>query len=114
MIQLIAHLFGDFVFQNDWMAKHKNLYTIEGWGACIVHCLFYSLPFLFVTLNPISILLIISSHFVIDKFSLAKHWNDIFKVGARLPDIFWIKTYLIFMVDMAFHLACNFLIIKYI
>lgn len=85
MIQFIAHLFGDFVFQNDWMAKHKNQYTIVGWESCIIHCLFYSVPFLFITLNPIVISLIILTHFLIDKFSLAKHWCNLFKVGSRLP-----------------------------
>ena len=42
MEQLIAHLFGDYVFQNDWMAQNK---TSSDWAA-VVHAVVYTLPFL--------------------------------------------------------------------
>ena len=112
MIQLISHLFGDFVFQNDWMAINKNKYTSKGWLACFIHCLVYSL-FFFGQATFIQLGFIFLSHFLIDKFSLAKKWTELFKVGARMPRDFWLYTYLIFMVDQSFHLAGNYIILKY-
>jgi len=110
MIQFISHLFGDFVFQNDWMAINKNQYTAKGWFACFVHCLVYSL--FFATYSNLSqMLLIFSTHFIIDKFSIARLWTNFFKVGAKMQRDFWLYTYLIFMVDMTFHLACNYIIL---
>jgi hypothetical protein len=109
MIQLISHLFGDFVFQNDWMAINKNLYTKKGWLTCFVHCMVYTIFFFGQSLLQLALIFI--THFIIDKFSVAKYWTNIFKVGTRMSHDFWLYTYLIFMVDMAFHLACNYFIL---
>lgn len=113
MLQLISHLFGDFVFQNDWMAINKNQYTLKGWVACFVHCLVYTL-FFFGQSTWLQLSLIFLTHFIIDKFSVARFWTQTFKVSARIPKDFWLYTYLIFMVDMAFHLACNYIVLRYI
>lgn len=113
MIQLISHLFGDFVFQNDWMAINKNQYNPKGWLACLVHCIVYT-TFFYGQGNSLQLGLVFITHFIIDKFSVARHWTNIFKVGARMPRDFWLYTYLIFMVDMAYHLACNYIIIRYL
>lgn len=113
MIQLIAHLLGDFVFQTDEMAKNKPNFDFYGWWWCLLHCIIYALPFLTITQNFQPIFLIFFSHFIIDKFGIAKHWCQIFKVGARFDWNNWIKIYLIFMVDMAFHLGCNYIILSH-
>lgn len=113
MIQLISHLFGDFVFQNDWMAEHKGKYTAKGWIACIIHCLVYTI-FFYGQSTAFQLFLIFLSHLIIDKFRLAFTWCEVFKVGARFDFTNWIKIYLIFMVDMTFHLACNYIILRYI
>lgn len=66
---LVAHLFGDYVFQNQWMADHK----VKRLWPAIVHGFFYTLPFLFITLNPWSLLIIFGTHVVIDRYRLAKY-----------------------------------------
>lgn len=112
MLQLIVHLLGDFVLQNDWMAKNKNENTTVGHLACFVHCMFYCMPFyLAFSLSLPQILLVFSTHFVIDKYCLAKKWTSFYKIGSRLDVTNWLHVYLIFMVDMAMHLACNYIII---
>lgn len=113
MIQLISHLFGDFLFQNDWMAEHKAKFTLKGWVACAVHCLVYTL-FFYGQSTFFQLAFIFISHFVIDKFRAAYYWCELFRVGARLDPTNWIKVYLVFMVDMALHLATNFMIFKYL
>lgn len=111
MLQLISHLFGDFVFQNDWMALNKNQYTLKGWIACFVHCIVYTL-FFYAQGNLLQLGLIFISHFIIDKFSIARMWINI--KNPKMDNKFWLYTYLLFMIDMAFHLACNFITLKYI
>lgn len=113
MIQLIQHLFGDFCFQADWMAEHKGKFTLQGWIACLVHCLIYAGCFIIITQDPVKLLLIFATHFIIDKFRLAYYWCELFEVGKRFDFSNWLKIYLIFMVDMAFHLSCNYFILLY-
>lgn len=113
MIQLISHLFGDFVFQNDWMASNKGVQNKKGYISCFVHCLVYTI-FFYSQATFLQLMLIFLSHFLIDKFRLAFLWCNYFKVGARLEQGNWLKIYLIFMVDTAFHLACNYIILTYI
>lgn len=107
MVEFIAHLFGDFVLQNDWMAVNKGQHTKNGYLACLVHCIVYTLPFVCITYNPISLLLIFSTHFIIDKYRIASWWTNVFKIGRRLDSTNWLHIYLIFMVDMAMHLFLN-------
>lgn len=78
MPELIAHLFGDYVVgQDHWMAGAKA----SSWRAAAAHALLYTLCFLFVTRSPLAILVILSTHFVIDRYRLAKHWCDFWGVG---------------------------------
>ena len=48
MLQLILHVFGDYFLQTDWQALNKKKPGIIGFWACLKHCTFYSIPFLFV------------------------------------------------------------------
>jgi hypothetical protein len=66
---LILHLFGDYVTQSDWMANGKT----SKYGPALVHAFVYSLPFLLVTRSPLALLTILSTHFLIDRFRLAKY-----------------------------------------
>jgi len=110
MIQFILHLFGDFVLQNDWMAINKGNYSKHGYLACFTHCLVYSIPFLIIA-TPLQVSLVFATHFIIDKYGLARRWTKFYKVGSRLDFNNWLHIYLIFMVDMTMHLFCNYLII---
>jgi hypothetical protein len=41
---IYAHLIGDFLIQNDWMAKGKK----ESSWICLIHILTYLIPFIFI------------------------------------------------------------------
>lgn len=60
---LLAHFIGDYLLQNDWMAKgKKNDYRI-----CLVHVFCYLIPFVFTPLSWWQITLIGIQHFLQDR-----------------------------------------------
>ena len=48
MLQFFLHMIGDYVTQNDWMATAKTKNSKEGYLACLIHSVLYSLPFLII------------------------------------------------------------------
>lgn len=66
---LVLHLVGDYVIQSDWMATEK---TKRSWPA-FLHALTYTLPFLLLTRSPWALALILGTHFVIDRWRLARY-----------------------------------------
>lgn len=68
MIQLILHLWGDYILQSGWMANNK----IKAWFPAITHATVYSLPF-FLIGSWQAVLVIWSTHAVIDRFRLARY-----------------------------------------
>ena len=60
---LLAHLCGDFLFQNDWMAAGKKK---RSW-ICLVHVITYLLPFLLLGLAWWQMVLIGVQHFAQDR-----------------------------------------------
>lgn len=113
MTQLLAHLFGDYILQSDWMANNK---TKRSWPA-FVHALLYSLCFVpliwFHGRVPLASWVcwgwIFVTHFLIDRFRLARYvvwaknwlgprkwwyrnipggkptWSDVAREGEPLP-----------------------------
>lgn len=90
MLQLIFHLWGDYLLQSDWMAQNK---TKRNWPA-VIHALLYALPFVLISCRPERliqwpVLAIIVSHFFIDRFRLARYlvWakNFMAPVGSVPP-----------------------------
>ena len=67
--QLVAHLVGDYILQTHWMAVRKT----EDSFAAVVHAVTYSLPFLLLTTSWMALTVIIVTHFVIDRWRLARH-----------------------------------------
>ncbi len=71
--QLLAHAVGDYILQSDWMAQKK---TKAHWPA-FAHAWMYSNCFLLVGANvihrPAAYILILSSHFFIDRYRLARY-----------------------------------------
>lgn len=61
----LAHLIGDFLLQNDWMAQGKKR---SSW-ICLVHVLTYLIPFLFTSLVWWKLALIGLQHFVQDRWN---------------------------------------------
>lgn len=69
MLQLILHGWGDYILQSDWMAQNKSQ---RSWP-CLVHCTLYTLPFLLITQSPVALAVIFGTHFLIDRFGLARY-----------------------------------------
>lgn len=60
---IFAHLIGDYLLQNDWMAKNKKASSL----VCFVHTALYIVPFLFCGLIWWQLLLIAAQHFAQDR-----------------------------------------------
>jgi hypothetical protein len=114
MGELIAHLTGDYVLQNHWMANRKTSSSL----AAAIHVFFYTLPFLLLSQHWQATSVIAGTHFVIDRFRLAKYWVHFWGVGntgwvgrklgldvAAAPD--WLAVWLLIIVDNTAHLAIN-------
>jgi len=69
MEMLLCHLVGDYVLQSDWMATEKTKRSLPA----LVHALMYTLPFLLLTQVWWQLALIASTHFVIDRWRLARY-----------------------------------------
>lgn len=67
--QLVLHALGDYVIQSDWMANTKTSKSIP----CLAHAVSYTLPFLLVTTSWPALVVIAGTHFVIDRWRLARY-----------------------------------------
>lgn len=67
--QLVLHAVGDYLIQSDWMAQNKT----KHWAPALVHALTYSTPFLLLTRSPLALLVIASTHYLIDRYRLARY-----------------------------------------
>ncbi len=96
MNPFVAHLIGDFILQNEWMATKK----IQSSFVCMVHVLVYLVPFLLCHLQWWQIALIGAQHFVADrKMLFISFWMRVWK---RVPPENWnLRLY----VDQTFHLV---------
>ena len=66
--QLLCHAIGDYLLQSHWMATEKTKRSL----ACLVHVATYALPFLFLRPSLLAMAVIVVSHFVIDRWRLAR------------------------------------------
>lgn len=67
--QLAAHAVGDYLLQSHYMATEKTKRSI----AALAHVATYGLPFLLLSPSVWQYLAIVSSHFVIDRWRLARY-----------------------------------------
>ena len=124
MEQLLFHLIGDYVTQTDRIARAKTRATFA--AAC--HAIVYSLPFLLLSPSPAALAVIAGTHFLIDRFRLARHvafaknkvtdwhlkWADCSTTGFP-PDIpatqaFW----LMILIDNTMHLSINYAALRWL
>ncbi len=68
MHQLILHLLGDYLLQSEHMAKNKR--NSSFWAG--FHAIVYSLPFFLLEPSWFAWSMICGSHFLIDRFGLAR------------------------------------------
>jgi hypothetical protein len=66
--QLVAHLVGEYLAQSHWMATEKTKRTL----AAAVHSVAYFLPFWFLHPSKAAIAVIVGTHFLIDRYRLAR------------------------------------------
>lgn len=87
MIQLILHLIGDYCTQSDWMADNKT----KRFAPAAAHAVVYSLPFLLLQPSVAAFLVILVTHFLIDRYRLARFLvyakNEFFRPGFWHPII---------------------------
>ena len=83
--QSLCHLFGDYVIQSDWMALNKTQRHIPA----ALHALTYGLPFLILRPSLAAFAVIVGTHFIIDRWRLARYvcWakNQFAPSGDRYP-----------------------------
>jgi hypothetical protein len=90
--QLLAHVFGDFILQSDWMALNKNKKTIP----CLVHVILYTSVFLLLTTSWKALLVIGGTHFIIDRFPII------------IKRLIWMKNFIGPKWDYPYFDACSF------
>lgn len=116
---ILAHLIGDYLIQNQWMASEKT----KRWWPAIVHGVTYTVPYLFITQSIWALLVICITHIIIDRFRLAKHfiwfknqigpksyrysWEDGKATGFSSKVPIWMSTWLMIIIDNTLHLIIN-------
>ena len=112
---IICHLIGDYLFQNHWMASKKTTSTFP----CLVHAILYTFAYLIMTTNFSALCLIFSTHFLIDRFRLARYWIMFVNLfgtkdcrGGPPKDSGFLPLFVLFSVDNSWHLVIQWLILS--
>lgn len=100
---LAAHLAGDFLFQNDWMARNKSTSSF----ACFIHVLLYSACFMCLPWK--ATLAIALQHFLQDRFGLHLYWMK--RVKQSPPEKWPVGP---LCVDQAMHIIFLYLVYTYL
>jgi hypothetical protein len=126
--QLVAHAVGDYILQSHWMATEKTKQSF----AAAVHAIAYTLPFLLITQSLAALAVICGTHFVIDRWRLARFvvWFKNGPIYERYSETFecwswemtpitatgyqddvppWLSVWLLIAADNIIHVLCNFL-----
>jgi hypothetical protein len=117
--QLFLHGVGDYLLQSDWMALNKT----SMWVPAFCHAFMYSLPFLMLTQSPLAMAIIGGSHYLIDRYKLAKYvvfarnflspksdhpqWQRCQGNGFDVDRPVWLSTWLFIIADNLLHVLCN-------
>ena len=118
MEQLILHLVGDYVTQTHWMAIRKTQCS----KAAAAHAIVYSLPFLLLAPSTLAFAVILSTHFLIDRYRLARYvvfaknwvtspavrWSECSGTGYHESNPAWLSVWLMIAADNTMHLAINY------
>ncbi len=71
---ILAHAIGDYLIQSDWMANTKTERSGRGWWAAVIHGATYTVPFAFITTDPLALAVIGGTHVAIDHWRLARYF----------------------------------------
>src|SRR5438477_5550079 len=119
MEQLLLHLIGDYLTQSDWMAINKVKRSLPA----LIHVTIYSFPFLLLTKSYNALFIIWFTHFLIDRFRLARYvvfiknfiapqfptWNDCKDTGYPNDRPSWLTVWLLIIADNILHLTINYI-----
>jgi len=85
---IVGHILGDYFAQTKWMALNKKKDSPEGYRACALHCLVYTIIMVIVTgaYNIIFALIIFAGHFFLDKFDIVDNYLEAIK-GRTIKSI---------------------------
>lgn len=124
--QLFAHAVGDYILQSDWMANEKTKRST----AAIAHALSYGVPFLLLGASPLALLVIVATHFLIDRFRLARYavfaknffaprsswptWADCSATGYSAARPAWLSVWLLIIADNVLHVGINALAMQFL
>jgi len=64
MNYVLAHLIGDYLIQNDWMALNKKKHDLH----CAVHVIVYMIPFLWCNMHMWQLAAIAIQHYLLDRY----------------------------------------------
>ena len=103
---IYAHLIGDYLLQNDWMASGKKK---NSW-ICTVHIVTYMLPFLFCGFSWLQLLLIAVQHWIQDRTNIVVYFMQVAgkKEFTQSPMAPWS----IIVVDNIFHILWIALVVE--
>lgn len=131
--QLLCHAIGDYILQSHWMATEKTKRSI----AALFHVSTYGLVFFFLRPSLTAWLVIVGTHFIIDRWRLARfvvafknylgtppvpfqmsltsYWHTC-DSGTGYPDgtPAWLGVWLLIIVDNIVHVTINGLALKYL
>jgi Protein of unknown function (DUF3307) len=121
--ELIAHLLGDYVLQSDWMALEKTGASLPA----AAHAATYAVCFLPLTRDPVRLAVIGGTHFVIDRWRLARYvvwaknqavptrlrypWSEGRATGYHQDRPSWMAVWLMIAADNTLHLLVNRLVL---
>lgn len=122
--QLVAHAIGDYILQSDWMATEKTKRSLTA----LLHVLTYALPFLFFKPSLLALFVIVSTHFVIDRWRLARFvvwiknapypgsrpWAECSVTGYPGERPPWLTIWLLIIADNIMHVVINGLALMYL
>lgn len=120
MEQLLCHLVGDYILQTPMMAKWKV--RSNKWA--LAHAVSYTSAFVWVTHSIPALLVILVTHYFIDRYSLAKYLmkfkgtapNDVYTYedGFQYP-IYTGNLFLVYVVtDNTIHLLINYFAVRFL
>lgn len=135
---LLGHLFGDYVFQNSWMALNKRASLLICWLHCLIYtlCVYIGLTLFNVKVTMLTTILIFLSHIVLDYTHIVDNWMKLYGITSfttHVPRLHSNKeeynwdslmsseeivkttfgTFCYIVVDNTLHLGMMVLIIKY-
>ncbi|RYC70680.1 DUF3307 domain-containing protein [Spirosoma sordidisoli] len=108
-IGLLLHFVGDYLLQNDFMAREKTRSLL----VAALHATIYALPFLLVCWSGWW-LIVWGSHVLIDRYRLAVYWIKLVNwnwsstnMGYDADKPVWMSVWLMIIIDNAFHVLIN-------